>query len=183
MTNMLRRIVPKFSMSVSIAAAVLVVGCAGQPARNIPLPAGAPPPACNAAALANAPMVKLKQTRAPTDDEGAFAQRIDIDRSLTRAGRWTDVSGGWSVLSLGLQSQNARSLSAQLSQLDLPDRTQIYWCSPDGRERNGPYRDAAGGSLWTPVVSGERAHLEIWVPSALRDTFKGTLANVQGGYR
>lgn len=166
-------------------ALLLLTGCAGTTARDAAPPATAyPPEACGAGFPADAPVLKLAATTVPEKDAPvAFGKRIAVDRSLTRAGGWTDRPDGWSTLALVLQSAGARSLSLHLSELQLPPRTELWLCSPDGRVRHGPYREATGGELWTPVVPGEQASLQIWVPSTARHALKGTLADVQSGYR
>jgi hypothetical protein len=163
-------------LSVSLLA-LMLAACAAtpEPPRPAALPASSPASACNAGAIDQAATLKLRATHNP---DGSFLERIDVSRSLTR---WREF-GEWSVLGLAVQSAGARSLAAHLSALELPARTEIWWCSPDGRLRHGPYRDAAGGSLWTPVVNGEQALLQIWVPTSLRRSFAGTLADVQGGF-
>lgn len=158
-------------------------GCATAPPALVAAALAYPPEACGAALPAEAPLLKLSPTRLPEGADASFAQRLDIDRSLSRAGRWTDRADGWSSLALALQSPGAQSLSLHLSDMKLPPRTQVWFCSPDGRLRHGPYREATGGELWTPVVPGERAHLQIWVPTAARAEFEGRLADAQGGYR
>jgi hypothetical protein len=160
--------------------ALMLTACAAAP--ELPpaavLPVGSPGGACSAGSIDAAKALTLRATHRP---DGSFLERIDVDRNLARGARWRDA-GDWSVLSYALESAGARSLAAHLSALKLPARSEIWWCAPDGRLRHGPYRDAAGGELWTPVVEGERALLEIWVPTPLRERFAGTLADVHGGY-
>lgn len=167
--------------------AALLAGCAAAPAQQSAPAAPFPPEACGAAFADDAPVLKLAPTQPPDsaqkDAPIAFAQTLPIDRSLTRAGDWDHRPDGWSSLALALQSVGAKSLSLHLSGLKLPPRTQIWFCAPDGRLRHGPYREAAGGELWTPTVPGERALLQIWVPTAARDGLEGRLADAQGGYR
>lgn len=162
---------------------ILVLGgCTSAPEQ--PAAASAyPPEACGTAFPADTPLLKLRPTRRTDGDDDSLAQRLDIDRSLSRAGRWVDRPDGWSSLTLALQSPGAQSLSLHLSDMKLPPRTQVWFCSPDGHLRHGPYREATGGELWTPVIPGERAHLQILMPTAARAKFKGVLADAQGGYR
>jgi hypothetical protein len=164
----------------TVATALVLAACASTPPipPSSALPAGSPAAACDAGAIDTASTLKLRATRNP---DGSFLERIDVGRNLTRGARWREA-GDWSVLGYAVQSGGARSLAAHLSELRLPARSEIWWCSADGRLRYGPYRDAAGGALWTPVVDGERALLQIWVPTALRSQFAGTLADVHGGY-
>ncbi|MEC9364999.1 MAG: hypothetical protein VYC42_17400 [Pseudomonadota bacterium] len=162
----------------AVLAAALIGGCAGRPA---PTPAPSqpyPPPACDRTAIEHADELKLPATR--PDDQQAFARRLAVYRKLSRLGRWQQAQG-WSTLVVQMHSAGATSLSAHLAGLQLPPRTEVWWCSGDGRERHGPYREAAGGELWTPVIRDERAMLQIWLPSAAVRDLEGVLADVQGG--
>ncbi len=171
----------------AVAAALLLSGCAAQPASDSAPASAFPPEACGTAFPADAPQLQLKPTSAAADalEPGTrpIALAHEVDRSLTRAGRWHDRADGWSSLALALHSDGARSLALHLSALKLPRRSQLWFCSPDGRVRHGPYREATGGELYTPAVPGDRAHLQIWVPTAARATLAGRLADVQGGLR
>lgn len=173
------------SLRLLLASSCIVVlgGCASAPEAPVAAASAYPPEACGTAFPSDAPLLKLRATQLQDGADASFAQRLDIDRSLNRAGRWTDRPDGWSSLALALQSPGAHSLSLHLSEMKLPPRSQVWFCSPDGRLRHGPYREATGGELWTPVVPGERAHLQIWIPTAARAKFKGVLSDAQGGYR
>lgn len=162
---------------------LVLTGCATDAVQTATPADPYPPDACR---IADADVAVLELAPTPAsapDDPAAFARSLPIDRSLTRAARWQHQAQGWSSLTLILQSAGARSLSLHLSDLKLPPRTQIWFCSPDGRLRHGPYREAAGGELWTPIVPGERALLQIWTPTAAHRQLTGRLADAQGGYR
>lgn len=160
-------------------APLLAVACAGSPRMDAANAAPYPPAACDDRAYAHADEFALPATRA--DDADALARRHGVGRRLARLGRWHDTAQGWSTLAVLLQSDEARSLSIHLRGLRLPPRTEIWWCG-DG-ERHGPYRDAAGGELWSPVIRGGRGLLQVWTPSAARGGFDGELADVEGGLR
>lgn len=177
------RHVPSSSrITVLIAAAVSLLGaCASRAPATAANAAPYPPPACDAQAFDRAKALKLSSTQ--SDDADGFSRRIPIGRALTRVARVQDTDSGWSTLLVLMQSEGAQSLSAHLRELKLPARTEIWWCSADGRERHGPYRDAAGGELWTPVIRADRALLQVWMPTASFRKFEGELADVQGGLR
>ncbi|MES0874429.1 hypothetical protein [Sinimarinibacterium thermocellulolyticum] len=164
----------------------ILAGCAAAP-RGPELPSSPyPPSACEADTAKHARLLTLPPTPADPSaagDPGALAQTLPIDRKLSRVGRWQHRSDGWSSLTVSLESSGARSLALHLSGLMLPPDTQIWFCTPDGRERLGPYRDAAGGELWTPPLRGDRALLQIWVPTSAHKALGGRLAEAQGGYR
>ncbi|MDD3764251.1 MAG: hypothetical protein PHP86_13260 [Nevskiales bacterium] len=177
-------------------ARLLLIACAGGTAACATPAAEAPPPqtplppdACRALQLDRVPQLTLPRTLPPqhTDDNKSaplqIAQPFGIGRTLTGKGRWQDGADGWSSLTLRLYSENARSLSIHLSGVRLPRQSELWYCSEDGRMRHGPYRDATGGELWTPVVSGERALIQVWVPTRARGQFEAVLESVQGGFR
>ena len=164
----------------ALLVATMLGACASTPRADAPA-APYPPPACDAPAFDRAKTLELRPTR--SDDADAFARRIPVGRSLARVARVHDTDSGWSTLLVLMQSEGAQSLSAHLRGLQLPARTEIWWCSADGRERHGPYRDAVGGELWTPVIRADRALLQVWMPAASLRQFEGELADVQGGLR
>lgn len=167
---------------------LLLLACAA-PIEPSARPASAKAPeGCGTHFSPSAPLLTLSPTRAtaPPAAKGqaySFAHEIEVRRDLNRAGTWVDFGDGWSVLSLRIASADAKSLSLHLSKLQLPRRTQIWFCSADRRFKQGPYREAAGGDLWTPVVMGSEALLQIDVPTADRRAFKGELAEAFGGFR
>jgi hypothetical protein len=171
----------------------IVAGCQSTPsvadATLITAPPGRAPLACAAGFAERADRLKLERTEAPaqiSDSKGAplrFANTISVNKSLTRAAALTNFDNGWSSLALRLKSEGAKSISVHLSDASLPRGTEVWLCSADSRYKEGPYRDAVGGDVWTPVVPGDEAWLEVLVPTARKKDFKATLAEVFGGFR
>ena len=64
-----------------------------------------------------------------------------------------------------------------------PPRTHPWLCSAAGRVRQGPYREAVGGELWTAVVPGAEARLEVIVPTIDKAKLSASIADVSAGYR
>lgn len=164
----------------AVAAIVLLAGCASPPPTTKPPATPYPPEACRQT-IKNVEHLKLSRTKENDGDQ--LSKVIRIGRSLNKLSDWMDRADGWSVSTLMMTSQGALSLSAQLGELDLPRGTQVWLCSTDGRVRHGPYRSDDGASVWTPVVPGDTAMLQIWAPSNARLAIKGRLESVQGGYR
>ncbi len=164
-----------------IAAAVLLSACITPPPPTTKAPATPYPPEACTQAMKNIEQLKLSRTKDGDGDQ--LSKVIRVGRSLNKASEWIDRADGWSVSTLMLTSPGAISLSVQLSELSLPRGAQVWLCSPDGRVRHGPYREDDGASLWTPVVPGDTAMLQIWSPSNARLMLKGKLESVQGGYR
>lgn len=154
----------------------LLGGCRAMPvaatAPSVPIPEG-----CSRATALPAAPLRLSPARAEASGLAGTAM-LKVDRELTGMGDWSDLSGGWSLLNLAISAGDARTMSLHLTQLQLPPRAELWFCSADRRTRQGPYREAAGGELWTPVVPGGNALLEAVLPSAARERFAGRLAEV-----
>lgn len=156
---------------------------------RMPLPVLPQPEACGVRGAVSTPRLKLPPTEPPLRSASSygpsadFAQVHTVNQALQNAGIWTDFEEGWSLLSLQLGSVGARNLAVRLREAKLPKRTEIWLCGSDGRSRQGPYREANGGELWTPVVPGSEAQLQVWLPTAYKPHFQALLADVYGGYR
>lgn len=166
-----------------LAAATMVGACQSA----APAPGGAAPMAC--VDFAGAPALELPETRAPaalSSGKGQpyqFATALPVNRALAELAGWKDLGGGWSALQLTLSSANARSLSLHLSGVVLPGQSQLWLCSVDGKVRQGPLREAAGGELWTPVVPGSQARVELVAPTTAKSEFSAQLVEVFGAFR
>lgn len=172
---------------------IAALAACSQPQLQQPAPPAEPvlgpmPTACARPAPATVPRLRLPATENPrvSSTPGKamdFAQVHTVNRPLEDAGVWTELEGGWSVLSLELTSPRARTLAVRLRDSRLPQHTQIWLCSADGRQRQGPFQDANNGEVWTPAVDGNDARLEVWVPTHQRTNFGALLADAYGGYR
>lgn len=134
-------------------------------------------------------LLTLSATEAPRqlkDSKSAplqIANAIPVNQLLDHVARLTPFDNGWSSYALRIRSAGAKSLSVHLAALQLPGGSEIWFCSPDGSLRHGPYREVPTGDLWTPVVTGEEAWLEVLVHSRKRNEFQATLGDVFGGFR
>ena len=175
--------------TLGFALALLLAACGGsQPVHPAPPASAKAPEGCGTDYPKDAPLLTLPPTREPStstrkSDPFQFASSMRVRKDLAREGAWTDYNDGWSTLALRIASADAKSLALHLTQLKLPERAQIWFCSADGKFRQGPYREATGGELWTPVVVGEQAKLQIDVPTAAKTDFAGTLDEAFGGFR
>jgi hypothetical protein len=151
-----------------------------------------PPPACTAALKSQPPVLRLPRTDAPKSGDkgkGKDATNVDIaqihtvNRPLQEIGIWNDAGDGWSVLTLQLGSDKARTLAVRLHDVHLPKNGALWLCSVDGKRSEGPYADAPNGELWTSAVAGSQARVEVWAPTRQRDDFRALLADVYGSYR
>lgn len=154
-----------------------------------PPPSPETPYACASDFARRSELLTLPATFAPThpqDNKSAplsFANRLPVNQLLDHIARLTPFDNGWSSYALRIQSPGAKSLSVHLGALQLPGGSEVWLCSADGSVRQGPYREAVTGELWTPVVPGDEAWLEVLVHSRKRDEFQATLVDVSGGFR
>ncbi|HUP92708.1 MAG TPA: hypothetical protein VM074_10710 [Solimonas sp.] len=171
-----------------LTVTLLASACQSAPPAP-PAASATSPEGCTIDFPADAPLLALAATEAPaqTDDRKGqplrFATSIAVHRQLEDAGAWGEFSDGWSSLYLRVASPGAKSLSLHLAQLSLPARAQVWFCSADNRVRQGPYREAVSGELWTPVVPGSEARIEVQVPTAAKRELRAQLAEVFGAYR
>lgn len=178
-------------IGVRFSGALLALAVAGcqlpmmQRDDDAPLPVSRAPEGCGTRSAETPPVLRLPRTSVPKDGGGSLelAQVHTVNRPLEQAGVWTDYDDNWSLLALELGSPGARSIAVRLRESHLPPQTEIWLCSPDRRLRHGPYREATGGELWTPVVTGDRAVLQVWIPTARKSQLHALLADVYGGYR
>jgi lysyl endopeptidase len=154
-----------------------------------PPPSLEPPYACAGDFAKRSEVLTLPATLAPKAEQDSksaplrFANTLPVNQLLDHVARLTPFDNGWSSYALRIRSAGATSLSVHLSALQLPAGSEVWLCSADGSLRQGPYRDAPTGELWTPVINGDEAWLEVLVHSRKRDEFQATLADVSGGFR
>ncbi|GEM_PF-4717497 len=177
----------------TLSLPALLSGCMSSPtsadtSSNLPVSRAAPPP-CAANFAQRAGNLVLANTKVPKDlvDSKStplqFANTINVSKPLTQLARVSHFDNGWSSFALSVQSSGAQSISVHISGASLPRNSEIWLCSPDGLRNEGPYRDPMGGDVWTPVVPGDVAWLDVLVPTAQESSFKATLAEVFGGFR
>ena len=183
--------ITRFKAITAGLCAALLAGCQSAPTNagdDLPMARNAPA-ACAGDFVARTPLLTLAPTLAPddlTDSKSAplrFANTLSIGKPLARVARLTHFDNGWSALGLRLRSAGAKSISVHLAAATLPPGTEVWLCAPDGRVRQGPYREAVGGDVWTPVVPGDEAWLEVLFETRRSDAFKATLAEIYGGFR
>lgn len=177
----------------TLSLPAMLAGCMSSPTAadtttNTPASRNAPPP-CSANFAQRAGSLVLANTKVPKDlveNKSApleFANTINVSKSLKELARVSHYDNGWSSFALSVQSRGAQSISVHISAASMPRNSEIWLCSPDGLRNEGPYRDPVGGDVWTPVVPGDVAWLEVLVPTSQESAFKATLAEVFGGFR
>ena len=121
--------------------------------------------------------------------KGGGALRFAIPRSLhltpARGGRWLALADGGRLWQARLRVPGATDLNFTLSRFALPRGATLHLFSAGERYYEGPYTAAdmrAHGRFWSPVVPGEEAVLELYLPAGAGEP-DIALAAVNAGYR
>lgn len=113
-----------------------------------------------------------------------FAVGIPLALNLD-AGQWQQT-GEVSRWRTRIRSQGAQTLNFTFSKFKLPPGASLWIYDAAGELVQGPYTQAnetPEGMLWTPVIAGGDAVIELRVPTALRDAVQLQLGTVNHGFR
>ncbi|MEM7083601.1 MAG: trypsin-like peptidase domain-containing protein [Pseudomonadota bacterium] len=105
-----------------------------------------------------------------------------LDRSQ---GRWTQVDET-SIWRLEVNAGDAQWLSFAFENVFLPPGAALFVYSDDHRQLLGPYTEADNKShkkLWTAMIEGQSAVIEINVPTRMKPFLTFDLKSVNHGYR
>jgi hypothetical protein len=98
-----------------------------------------------------------------------FAAPLDVHIAESTDGTWTDLAGGGRLWRLEVVSTGARTLNFGFTTFRLPEGATVHFYPSDRQEYDGPYTAADAtpdGQLWTPVIRGDAAVIEMFVPAA-----------------
>lgn len=101
-------------------------------------------------------------------------------------GLWQSLPDGRALWRMAVVVPHARSIDLGFTRFFLPHGAALYVSNADRSMVRGPYTDADNevhGQLWTPLVTGERAEIELVVPADLRHAVQLELTRVNAGYR
>jgi subtilisin-like proprotein convertase family protein len=160
---------------------------------------GSPPPS-RASQVLDLAAVDLLEL--PAIDPAALRARDDAaaSRSVLRyaephavaltprsSGTWQTVAGGSRLWRLRIFAPGATDLNLAFTRYELPPGATLHVASEsDAAAYEGPYDERDGGprhELWTPVVPGDRAVVELRVPAAAKFEPVLELTAVNRGYR
>ncbi|MEN8721155.1 MAG: hypothetical protein ABF296_12930 [Oceanococcaceae bacterium] len=132
---------------------------------------------------------------APAPAAGAVARAVEQVRPWQfavplAAGLTADADGAWfaegeeRVWRLTVHSAGAESLSFHFDSWQVPPGAALWIRDADSDQRQGPYgtRYNPAGELWTALIVGDTAHLELRVPHEA-DAPRLRLARVMHGFR
>ncbi len=127
------------------------------------------------------------QAEANADESGPyrFGQAVETNYSPERHGTWEQLPSGSYLWRLRVQSDNAVSLNFGFKHFQLPAGAELYVYGPNRKVVHGPYvrDDATKGQLWTPIVPGSKAVVELEVPKEKRSEVSLRLTKVSHGFR
>lgn len=115
----------------------------------------------------------------------AVAQSVQVTPATH--GSWEQLSGG-RLWRLRILSTGATDLNFGFTTFWLPDGATLHVMSEHEDYFQGPYTAADNnpeghGGLWTPVVPGEAAVIELFVPSQAHGEPQLVLTQINSGYR
>jgi hypothetical protein len=100
-------------------------------------------------------------------------------------GTWEQLTNG-RLWRLRIQSAGATDLNLGFNRFWLPPGATLHIISEDQSYYQGPYTERdnqAHGQLWTPVIPGDRAVIELFVPTQARQQPQLILGHIGAGYR
>ncbi len=115
----------------------------------------------------------------------AIARTEKTGEHYERQGEWS-VIDDMSVWRLKIDAANAEWLSFAFDDIFLPPGAALYVYSENRDQVLGPYTDKdnrPSKKLWTPMVYGEVAYIEINVPTRMKPYLTFDLKDVNHGYR
>ena len=125
-------------------------------------------------------------------DAGALGAplRVAVARplpvSVEKNGTWETRPGGGKMWRLRIQSPGAVWLSFGFRHYKMPQGGRLLVYSPDHAHVVGPFTVADNeqhGQLWTPMLPGDDAIIEVTLPDAKAADLTLELAQVNHGYR
>ena len=113
---------------------------------------------------------------------------VPIETGLTprNAGTWEKLATGEKLWRLRVRSENASSLNFGFGRYVMPAGGKLFLYSADGSSIRGPFTDKdneAHGELWTPVVLGGEAVIEVSIPEGSAPFLELSLTSINHGYK
>jgi len=145
--------------------------------------------------------VELERMPRAVDRERLLAEDVERDRrGLPRRfavpfrvhytpesdGTWEETPSGTLVWRLRVRSAGAANLNLGFTRYRMPAGGALFVYPPDGAVVRGPFTAAdneAHGELWTPVIPGDEAVIEVEIPPDERSSLELELTAVNHGYR
>jgi lysyl endopeptidase len=143
--------------------------------------AAVPHYAANGAATARALALAAHNKSRPLQ----YAVAVELPLTLSD-GHWDPIDANTWAWRIRVGSPGAVSLAFEFSQFRLPSDAELWIYDARGQIVQGPYTAAnqtPEGKLWTAIVPGDEAVVEVRVPSAERDRVQLRIGRVDHGFR
>ena len=130
-------------------------------------------------------VAKSVQAAQSKSEPYAFAVGVALPQTLTD-GVWQQADADTWSWRMRVFSASAQTLYFHFSQLRFPTGAALWIYDAAGQRVEGPYTQAnetPDGQLWTAVVPGETAVLELRVPAAAKNQVQLQLAEAYHGFR
>lgn len=115
-----------------------------------------------------------------------IAEPFDTQVEVLSLGTWEMLPDGGQVWRLHVQCEGATDLNFGFSQFELPEGATLHIVSPDHDYCQGPYTSRDNkphGQFWSPVVPGDNAILEVYLPAGVDRWPTLVLSRVGRGFR
>lgn len=113
-----------------------------------------------------------------------FAEPFQVNGSIKSVGSWS-TEGNERVWRLRVNSPNALSINFGFTRYNLPEGASLTVASSNGKDVIRPFTAADNkdhGQLWTPIISGSSAYLELRVPSAVADKVDLEIGSINAAF-
>ena len=119
------------------------------------------------------------------DGPPRFAAPHFIEARTVDAGTWERLDEGGKIWRLRVRSEGALSLNIGLTTFRLPEEAMLHLYDPERRHVLGPFTaaDAVEGEFWSPILQGDEAVLELYVPENPAFEPELVIAQVSHDYR
>ncbi|MEM7562218.1 MAG: trypsin-like peptidase domain-containing protein [Pseudomonadota bacterium] len=164
----------------SLPVSSLVPNQLGDPETVLTLPEMANPDAMIAKSIEDATGVEPSPFR--------FAEGHDVMLDIAADTGWQSVSLGnvtMMVWRKRIATENGVSLNFGFDQYSMPEGGQMFVYSADGTQVFGPYTSEHNkhhGQLWTPIVDGDEAIIEVAVPVSAKSQLSLRLRKASQGF-
>lgn len=114
------------------------------------------------------------------------AETLPVGRSMDQAGTWETLGDGSHRWRLRVSSAGAYFLAFQLSELKLPPGAEMHFISVERNYYDGPHgasKNNAEGVFGSPMVPGDSALIEVWVPREAKALPNFRIDSVSWGYK
>lgn len=111
--------------------------------------------------------------------------KVGVDAAFGR-GEWSRLDNGDWLWRMEVSAPGALSIDVGFSEFRLPSGAALWLIGEGKGNVAGPFTDADNArsrQLWTPIVRGDRARIELRVPANKREFVRLQLGHVQQGFR